>query len=178
MKKISKIILINILSLFSLSCVSQNSNYLTYDEYVGIKINGISLLNISSTKGDQNTMNTLFNRNFNYESLTIPDYYKKFTDSDLNIQFLKASNELGIDYELDMLMILSSSVTVEIKGHSFKLGDSGTDLQNYFSKNPTSGDFVFEINPNNNVFFGRSENFFLVKIKNNVITEIVFVIND
>lgn len=50
--KICKIIFINILSLFSLGCVSQNSNYLSYEEYVGIKINGISLLNINSTKGD------------------------------------------------------------------------------------------------------------------------------
>ena len=42
MKKISKIILINFLFLFSLSCVSQ-TNYLTFSEYVGIKINGISI---------------------------------------------------------------------------------------------------------------------------------------
>lgn len=178
MKNILKIIIINITLLFSISCASQNSNYLTYDEYTGIKINGISLLNISSTKGDQNAMNTLFNRKFQYESLTIPDYYKRITDTDLNIQFLKASNELGIDYELDYLKILSSNVTIEIKGHSFKLGDSGTDLQNYFLKNPNSGDFVFEINPNNNIVFGTSENYFFIEIKNNVITSIMFVIND
>ena len=177
MKGISKVILINFVLLFSLSCVSQ-TNYLTFSEYVGIEINGIPFSNISNTKGDQNAMNTLFNRNFQYESLIMPDYYKKFKDNDLNIQFLKASNEAGFDYELDMLMILSSNVNVEIKGHSFKLGDSAADLQNYFLKNQSSGDFVFQINPKANTFFGRSENFFLVQIKNNVITGIVFVIND
>ncbi len=177
MKKISKIILINFLLLFSLSCVSQ-TNYLTFSEYVGIKINGISISNISNTQGDQNAMNTLFNRNFQYESLTIPDYYKKFKDNDLNIQFLKDSNNSAYGYQLDMLMILSSNVNIEIKGHSFKLGDSAADLQNFFLKNPSSGDFVFQINPNGNTFFGRSENFFLVQIKNNIITKIKFVIND
>lgn len=177
MKKKSKIILINFLFLFSLSCISQ-TNDLTFSEYLGIKINGISLLNINNTKGDQNALNSLFNRNFQYESLTIPDSYKKFKDNDLNIQFLKDSNESGFDYELDMLMILSSNVNVEIKGHSFKLGDSATKLQNYFSKNPSSGDFVFQINSNSNTFFGRSENFFHIQIKNNVITGIVFVVKD
>ncbi|MBF4471963.1 hypothetical protein [Flavobacterium sp. HJJ] len=175
MEKISKIILINFLFLFSLSCASQNSNYLTYNEYVGIKINGISLLDIYNTRGNKKAVNALFNRNFNYESLTLPDLYKNFKDKGLYIQFLKSSIEC--DYELDNLMILSSNETVEIKGHKFKLGDSVIKLQKYFFKNSKSGDFIFEINPSNNIFFSTMENFFLIVIENNVITKIQYFIN-
>ncbi len=177
MKKNSKIILINFLLLFSLSCASQNSNYLTYDEYTGIKINGISLLNINNTKGDQSAMNHLFNKNFNYESSTMPEYERTITDSDLSILFIKHSNGLGFDYELVALNVLSSSIIVELKGYSFKKGDSAVNLQSYFIKNQKSGDFLFTINPNNNSF-GSYENYFLVKVNNNVITGISFFIND
>lgn len=123
-------------------------------------------------------MNNLFGRNFKYESLTTPDYYKKFTDNDLNIQFLKASNELGIDYELDNLNILSSSITIEINGHIFKIGDSSTILNANFEDNINSGDFIFEINSNSNSFFGRLDNYVIIEIKNDIITNIKFTVNE
>ncbi len=94
---------LHILFFFTLSCVSQNSNYMTYNEYVGIKINGKSLLEINTTKGDKIKMNTLFGKNFTYKSLTVPDLYNNFIDKDLDIQFLKASNEPTINYELEFM---------------------------------------------------------------------------
>lgn len=169
---------LHILFFFTLSCVSQNSNYMTYNEYVGIKINGKSLLEINTTKGDKIKMNILFGKNFTYKSLTVPDLYNNFIDKDLDIQFLKASNEPTINYELDMLRVLSSSVIVEIKGLKFKIGDPVSMLQTKFFKNTTSGNFIFEINQNSKIFFGRSENFFLVEIKNNLISAFTLVIVD
>lgn len=164
--------------LCTLCCVSQNRNYMTHNDYVGIKINGKSLLSINDTKGVKNTMNTLFGKNFTYKSLTIPDLYNNFIDKDLDIQFLKASNEPHINYELDMLKILSSRVIVEIKATKFKIGDSVSILLSKFKRDATSGSFIFEIGPKSKIFFTRHENFFLVEIKNNIISGIALVIVD
>lgn len=178
MKNILKNIFIILLFFFTLGCASQNRNYVTYNEYAGIKINGKSLLEINTTKGDRIKMNTLFGKNFTYKSLTVPDLYNNFIDKDLDIQFLKASNEPTINYELDLLRVLSSSVIVEIKGITFKIGDPVSILQSKFLKHSTSGNFIFEINQNSNTFFGRSENFFLVEIKNNLISDITLLVLD
>ncbi|MFD0989788.1 hypothetical protein ACFQ1R_06755 [Mariniflexile jejuense] len=172
MKKIILNSAIQLLFLFSLSCTSQTFNLLTYQEYVNIKIDGVTFLNINNTNADITQMNSIFNRTFGYEVIEIPDSYKRFSKDGLNITFLKSSQGTNQNYEIAEIEVISPDISVEIKGVLFKVGDTVSVLGSNFVTNSESGDIIIKINPNSNTFFTPEENYVLVELTNSIITKI------
>ena len=166
MKKIYVIITIVLIS--SYSCKAQ-TNQLTETEFDNIKINNITLRNIINTKGNETKIKTLLGSNIISQSNTTgPSIGKDFWNDAVYLNFEDESNT-GSQYNLTNIQIKNSSMNINIKGITAKLGDNVNIFGNGIVLNTNKGDnsvvFISELS--------SSIAFKIDKITNKII-EIVF----
>ncbi|MGY5352463.1 hypothetical protein ACXGQW_07855 [Wenyingzhuangia sp. IMCC45533] len=181
MKKIILNRIFVMMILFS-SCVESqvNRNLLTLEDYSSIKINNVALSSINDTKGLHQSLNNLFNTNFQYSETNIPDNYREVFSNDLKINFLFHSYPSEYNYpsgyEISSINVLSDNIQISILGKSVKLGGTIDSLENFNINKENS--IIFQLNPNSSNTFLNHENFLLIKFDKNtrLITKIEFVV--
>lgn len=131
-----------------------NPNYLSYDEYAGIEINGVPLSSINSSQGEQNEFLSLFQINFASEELLFPDPYREYSSSDMVISF--ETNNSGI-FEISSLEINSSNIQIKIGDNTFRIGDISNVLQAENINN--SGSIIYKISPESDEFLLTNESY-------------------
>lgn len=116
-----KLIIITVL-IGSYSCQGQH-NILSESEFNAVKFGDASLIDIFQSLGDVDQMNTLFvnyplSNQANNSHPMHPG--RDFFNLKISIGF---SNESGNQYDLSDIDILSSSISVNVKGIEIRLGD-------------------------------------------------------
>lgn len=135
MKKILYITLI-IISSFSFSLNAQ-INYLTDIEYSNIKFDGVSIMDISSSKGTISIMQNLFNNDLTVEQgySEAVEFWIDFSTNSLSVKFYNGIQENSeITYDLASIEILNNSSKLFIKEKVIKIGDSQSMLSGLNSR--------------------------------------------
>jgi hypothetical protein len=137
------IILITIVLLFSVSCKAQLNNLNETELFDGIKFNNISLRNIMNSKGNLTQMKVYFVNDIQERPNDTAPYLAKFLWNN-NISFgFEDETDSGNNYDLTYIRVRNSSVIVNVKGLSIKIGDSRSKFGNYlFNENDSSYNFT------------------------------------
>lgn len=124
--------LILIFSFIIISCKAQ-TNEISFEKFSNIKIDNILLSDIRNTKGNENLVKSLLDNSFEVEKGDEPSYWIKFVSSRYKLVFKDGQNiHTGVvdDYQLTSLLVVSSSISVDIDGVSISLGDNISKLPN------------------------------------------------
>ena len=163
-----KNIILTIVILFAgISCKAQ-FNYLNSTEvFDGIKFNNISLGNIMTASGDLTKMKTFFGSDIQETPNNTGIYIGKELSNDNIVFSFEDETDTGNNYDLTSIIVLDSSVTVNVKGLSVKIGDRKSKFMG------------FKLNSNNNYNFtdketGSTSLFFKID-KNDKVSEIEYI---
>lgn len=137
------IILTTIVLLISVSCKAQLNNLNETELFDGIKFNNASLRNIMNSKGNLNQMKTYFGSEIRERPNDTSPYLAKFLWNN-NISFgFEDETDSGNNYDLTYIRVRNSSVIVNVKGLSIKIGDDKSEFGNYlFNENDSSYNFT------------------------------------
>ena len=163
-----KNIILTIVILFAgISCKAQ-FNYLNSTEvFDGIKFNNISLGNIMTASGDLTKMKTFFGSDIQETPNNTGIYIGKELSNDNIVFSFEDETDTGNNYYLTSITVLDSSVIVNVKGLSVKIGDHKSKFIN------------FNLNSNNNYNFtdketGSTSLFFKID-KDDKVSEIEYI---
>ena len=141
MKQILIILIINLL--LPISCKAQLNN-INNDEFgESIKFNNVTLGEIMVASGDLNKMKTFFGNDIQ-ETPNNTGFYigKNIFDTNLYFHF-EDETDTGNNYDLTYIEVKNSSVTVNIKRLSIKIGDDKRKFNNYlFNSDDSSYNFT------------------------------------
>ena len=163
-----KNIILTIVILFAgISCEAQ-FNYLNSTEvFDGIKFNNISLGNIMTASGDLTKMKTFFGSDIQETPNNTGIYIGKELSNDNIVFSFEDETDTGNNYDLTSIIVLDSSVIVNVKGVSVKIGDHKSKFKG------------FKLNSNNKYNFtdketGSTSLFFKID-KNDKVSEIEYI---
>jgi len=157
-----KNIILTIVILFAgISCEAQ-FNYLNETEvFDGIKFNNISLGNIMTSSGDLTKMKTFFGSDIQETPNNTGIYIGKELSNDNIVFSFEDETDTGNNYNLTTIIVLDSSVIVNVKGLSVKIGDhkrkfrgfklNSNNKYNFTDKETGSTSLFFKIDKNNKV---------------------------
>ena len=157
-----KNIILTIVILFAgISCEAQ-FNYLNSTEvFDGIKFNNISLGNIMTSSGDLTKMKTFFGSDIQETPNNTGIYIGKELSNDNIVFSFEDETDTGNNYNLTTIIVLDSSVIVNVKGLSVKIGDhkrkfrgfklNSNNKYNFTDKETGSTSLFFKIDKNNKV---------------------------
>ena len=132
-KLLMKNIILTIVFLFAaISCKAQ-LNYLNNDTelFDGIKFNNVSLGDIMITSGDLTKMKALFGSDIQEKPNNTAPFLAKFLiNNDISFGF-EDETDTGNDYDLTYIRVKNSSVIVNVKGLSVKIGDHKSKFNNF-----------------------------------------------
>ena len=163
-----KNIILTIVILFAgISCKAQ-FNYLNSTEvFDGIKFNNISLGNIMTASGDLTKMKAFFGNDIQERPNNTAPFLAKFIINN-GISFgFEDETDTGNNYDLTYIRVKNSSVIVNVKGLSVKIGDHKSKFMG------------LKLNSNNNYNFtdketGSTSLFFKID-KNDKVSEIEYI---
>ena len=163
-----KNIILTIVILFAgISCEAQFNYLNTTEVFDGIKFNNISLGNIMTSSGDLTKMKTFFGSDTQERpNNTAPCLAKFIINNNISFGF-EDETDTGNNYDLTYIRVKNSSVIVNVKGLSVKIGDHKRKFRR------------FKLNSNNNYNFtdketGSTSLFFKIG-KNNRVSEIKYI---
>jgi len=128
-----KNIILTIVVLFAgISCEAQ-FNYLNNGTEVfdGIKFNNISLGNIMTASGDLTKMKTFFGSDIQETPNNTGIYIGKELSNDNIVFSFEDETDTGNNYDLTSIIVLDSSVIVNVKGLSVKIGDHKSKFRGF-----------------------------------------------
>ncbi len=125
-----KIFLITMVLLVTISCKAQLNNLNDNELFEGIQFNNVSLGTIMESSGDLNKMKTLFRNNIVEEANDSAPFLAKELSNDNIVLSFEDETDTGNNYDLTSIYVLNSSVTVNIKGLSIKIGDDKSKFGN------------------------------------------------
>ncbi len=158
----TKIILTTVILFTVMSCKAQLNNLNDSELFDGIRFNNVTLSQIMKSKGSLIKIQTFFGSNFIETSNNTGPYIgKELSNNNIVISF-EDETDSGNNYDLTTIYVLNSSVIVNVKGLSIKIGDSKSKFDNYLfneidrSYNFTDADtgsvgLSFKIDTNNKV---------------------------
>lgn len=119
-----KNIILTIVILFAgISCEAQFNYLNTTEVFDGVKFNNISLGNIMTSSGDLTKMKTFFGSDTQERPNNTAPFLAKFIINK-NISFgFEDETDTGNNYNLTYIRVKNSSVIVNVKGLSVKIGD-------------------------------------------------------
>lgn len=137
------IYLITIISLvFTFSCKAQLNNLNDSELFDGVKFNNVSLGSIMLSKGDLTQMKLLFGNDIQERTnASAPFLTKNLYNNNFSFGF-EDETDTGDNYDLTSIYILNSSVIVDVKGLSIKLGDDKSKFGNILLNSNTNS-YVF-----------------------------------
>jgi hypothetical protein len=140
MKKLY-IIIIGLL-LLTTSCIAQLNNLNDTELFEGIRFNNVTLSQVMKSKGNLNKMKTLFGNDIEETSNNTGPYIgKNIFNTNLYFHF-EDETDKGNNYDLTYIKVKNSSVTVNIKGLSIKIGNDKSKFGNLLL-NTNTNRFVF-----------------------------------
>jgi hypothetical protein len=119
-----KNIILTIVILFAgISCEAQFNYLNTTEVFDGVKFNNISLGNIMTSSGDLTKMKTFFGSDIQETPNNTGIYIGKELSNDNIVFSFEDETDTGNNYNLTTIIVLDSSVIVNVKGLSVKIGD-------------------------------------------------------
>jgi hypothetical protein len=157
-----KNIILTIVILFAgISCEAQFNYLNTTEVFDGIKFNNISLGNIMTSSGDLTKMKTFFGSDIQETPNNTGIYIGKELSNDNIVFSFEDETDTGNNYNLTTIIVLDSSVIVNVKGLSVKIGDhkrkfrgfklNSNNKYNFTDKDTGSTSLFFKIDKNNKV---------------------------
>lgn len=125
------IILTTLVLLFSISCKAQLNNLNETELFDGIKFNNISLGNIMESSGNLTQMRTYFGNDIQERANDTAPYLAKFLLNNFISFGFEDETDTGNNYDLTFIRVINSSVNVNVKGLSVKIGDSKSKFDNF-----------------------------------------------
>jgi hypothetical protein len=163
-----KNIILTIVILFAgISCEAQFNYLNTTEVFDGVKFNNISLGNIMTSSGDFTKMKTFFGSDIQETPNNTGIYIGKELSNDNIVFSFEDETDTGNNYNLTTIIVLDSSVIVNVKGLSVKIGDHKSKFKG------------FKLNSNNNYNFtdketGSTSLFFKID-RNDKVSEIEYI---
>ncbi len=118
-----KLILTLIVLLTTMSCKAQLNNLNDTELFEGIKFNNITLGAIMESSGNLNTMKTYFGNDIQEQpNNSAPFLAKNLSNNNFSFGF-EDETDTGNNYDLTSIYVLNSSVVVNVKGLSIRIGD-------------------------------------------------------
>jgi hypothetical protein len=140
MKKLYIIIIGLLLS--TISCKAQLNNLNDTELFEGIRFNNVTLSQVMKSKGILTQMKILFGNDIEETPNKTGLYIgKNIFDTNLYFHF-EDETDAGNNYDLTYIKVKNSSVTVNIKGLSIKIGDDKSKFGNLLM-NTNTNRFVF-----------------------------------
>ena len=142
-----KNIMLTLVILFtSISCKAQLGAYLNNindtELFDGIKFNNVSLGDIMVASGDLTKMKDLFGNDIQERANNTAPFLAKFLYKN-NISFgFEDETDTGNNYDLTYIKVKNSSVIVNVKGLSIRIGDDKSKFGSYLF-NPNSNSYNF-----------------------------------
>ncbi|MGB0777414.1 MAG: hypothetical protein ACPGR7_05245 [Flavobacteriaceae bacterium] len=133
------------------------SKYISYEDYISMSFNGVSLNDINQTKGDLAALNALFNTNFELKQLDFPEVYRYFSNGDIRIKFYQENTNR--DYIISNIEVISSDVTLEIQGVDYVIGEAKPSF--LLMEKVTS--LTFEVENGSNQYFLDYVNYIAIR---------------
>jgi hypothetical protein len=157
-----KNIILTIVILFAgISCEAQFNYLNTTEVFDGVKFNNISLGNIMTSSGDLTKMKTFFGSDIQETPNNTGIYIGKELSNDNIVFSFEDETDTGNNYNLTTIIVLDSSVIVNVKGLSVKIGDhkrkfrgfklNSNNKYNFTDKDTGSTSLFFKIDKNNKV---------------------------
>jgi hypothetical protein len=157
-----KNIILTIVILFAgISCEAQFNYLNTTEVFDGVKFNNISLGNIMTSSGDLTKMKTFFGSDIQETPNNTGIYIGKELSNDNIVFSFEDETDTGNNYNLTTIIVLDSSVIVNVKGLSVKIGDhkrkfrgfklNSNNKYNFTDKDTGSTSLFFKIDRNDKV---------------------------
>jgi len=125
-----------------ISCKAQLNNLNDTELFEGIKFNNISLGSIMESSGDLAIIKSYFGNNIIEGANDSAPFLAKFLyNNDISFGF-EDETDTGNNYDLTYIRVRNSSVIVNIKGLSIKIGDDKSKFGNLLL-NANTNKFIF-----------------------------------
>jgi hypothetical protein len=151
------------------ACKAQHTNLTNEELFDGIKFNNVSLRTIMRSRGDLSQIKNLFGNGIQEQpNETGPFLAKEFFNENIYIHF-EDETDSGDDYYLTYINVKNSSVLVQVKGISIRIGDDKSKFgRTPFNPNSSSFNFIDQDT-------GSVSLSFVIDSATNKVTEIKFI---